>query len=170
MKFFHYSFFSLLYVLFFLLPSQASAHGDISKYPPAVQILQYKMALFMNPDDLETKNRLAIAYWLDGQMDEAQKQFGQVLGKDPRNFNALDGMGLVYLKKGEPEIAMEYFEKAEQINPSDVLVHVHKALTYEKLKKTEEANKEFERARSLARGPIQQKKIEDEIKLLSKTR
>ncbi len=157
-----------LVTLLFVLPSQASAHGDISKFPPSVQILQYKMALFMNPDDLETKNKLAIAYWLDGQVDEAERQFNQVLSKDNRNFNALDGMGLVLLKKGQLKQALDYFQKAEEINPSDVLVHVHKSVVYKQMNRPKECSEELERASALANGPIQKKMIEDEIKLLSK--
>ncbi len=167
MKRIHLSLLSIL-IFTFLMPSLVLAHGDISKFPPSVQILQYKMALYMNPDDLETKNKLGIAYWLANKLDEAECQFKEVLQKDPRNFNALDGIGLVYLKGGKLDSALEFFEKAGQINPSDILVHVHKAITYERMGKKELAQGEFAKARSLAGGPVQEKKIEKEIELLKK--
>jgi len=154
-------------VFIFMFPSITYGHGDISKFPPAVQILQYKMALFMNPDDLETRNKLGLAFWLDGQLDESEGQFRQVLGKDKNNFNALDGLGLVLLKKDMPEPALKYFKKAEKINSSDLLVHVHKALAYRKMDKKDLAEKELSVARSLARDDQDQQKIKKEIKLLS---
>ena len=150
-------------------PSQVFAHGDISKFPPSVQILQYNMALYMNPDDLETRNKLGMAYWLAGQMDEAQKQFEKVLKKDSHNFNALDGLGLVFMQKDALEKAMQYFNSAEKINSSDILVHIHKALVFEKMGRKVDAEQEFSRAKTLSAGPADKQKIKDEIKMLTKT-
>ena len=150
-------------------PSQVFAHGDISKFPPSVQILQYNMVLFMNPDDLETRNKLGMAYWLAGQMEEAQKQFEKVLKKDSRNFNALDGLGLVFMKKNALEKAMQYFNIAEKVNSSDILVHVHKAVVFEKMGRKVDAEQEFSRAKTLAQGPADKQKIKDEIKMLTKS-
>ncbi|NPA94335.1 MAG: tetratricopeptide repeat protein [Thermodesulfobacteria bacterium] len=159
---------SLVLVCSLLTPSMAFSHGDISKFPPSVQILQYKMALYMNPDDLETRNKLGIAYWLANRLKEAQKEFQAVLEKDPRNFNALDGMGLVLLKAGDLKSALSYFNKAEEINPSDVLVHVHKAVTFERMGKDESAQEEFAKAKSLATD-LDREKIDKELELLKKT-
>ena len=43
-----------------LMAGSAAAHGSISKLPDSVQILQYKMKLYMNEDDADTKNNLAM--------------------------------------------------------------------------------------------------------------
>ncbi len=65
---------SFLITSFFLFPALALGHGDISKLPSSVQVLQYKMALYMNADDLDTRNKLAMAYIATGQIDEAEKE------------------------------------------------------------------------------------------------
>ncbi len=149
-----------------LLAGTAHAHGSISKLPDSVQILQYKMKLHMNANDMGVRNNLAMAYFRTGQFVEAKKELEYVLEKDASNFDALDGMGLVLMKMGQNKEACRFFEQAEVINPKDVLLHVHRAINYKNLKKPKLAEEEMTKVRSLA-NESEREEIDQEIVLLT---
>ena len=162
----------ILYFLvtsFFIFPAVVLGHGDISKLPSSVQVLQYKMALYMNSADLGTRNNLALAYIATGQIDQAEKELEVVLGKDPGNFDALDEMGLVMFRKGDMEGALKYFDRAAQINPDDIMVHVHRYVVYRSLQKHDKAAEEMGRAEALATGDEDRMRIQKEIGFLTRT-
>ncbi len=159
---------TIFLMILFLLPDLAMGHGDISKLPSSVQVLQYRMALYMNKDDLATRNKLGMAYFCSGKLDDAEKELRMVLEKDGNNFDALDGMGLVLFRKGDMPGALEFFSRAEEVNESDILVHVHKSLVYSKMNKPEASEKEMELARSMAKGKDDSRKIDQEINILEK--
>jgi len=150
-----------------LLAGSASAHGSISKLPDSVQILQYKMKLYMNADDADTKNNLAMAYFRTNQLDKAKQELTSVLEKDANNFNALDGMGIVLVKEGNNSEALEYFNRALAINDKDTMLHVHLSAAHTLLKQPDAARKEMDKAKALASGPEELTRIQDEIKLLT---
>ena len=154
------------FVLSLVWVSGAWAHGDISKLPTSVQILQYELLLYMNPDSLETRNNLAMALYLTNKLEEAEKELTYVIGKDPQDFDALDGLGVVLIKKKKYQEALEYLDKAVKINEHDMMVHVHLSVAYEKMKLPEKAHSELEKARSLTSDPVELEKIEKELKLV----
>ena len=158
----------LLYVVVCVFSAtMAHAHGNISKLPDSVQILQYKMQLYMKSDDVDVQNKLAMAYFRNNQLEEAKKQLESVLEIDKANFDALDGMGIVLFKMGKNKKAQVYLKKAAAINQDDVMVHVHLALNYEKLDLIELSKKEMNIAKSLVSGPEELKAIEEEIEILT---
>jgi tetratricopeptide (TPR) repeat protein len=159
--------FILALLITVLSAGSAAAHGSISKLPDSVQILQYKMKLYMNADDADTKNNLAMAYFRTNQLDKAKQELTAVLEKDANNFNALDGMGLVLLKEGNGAKALEYFNRALAINDKDTMLHVHLSVAHTLLKQPDPARSELEQAEALASGPEELTRIQDEIKLLS---
>ena len=111
----------LILALFLLIlaAGSASAHGDISNLPDSVQIMQYKMLLYMDPDDAETKNKLAMVYFRTDQPELTVQELKGVLAKDVHNFNALDGMGDQLVKANSEQDIIEIFRKEEE-NYSDV--------------------------------------------------
>lgn len=157
----------LLITSLFLFPALSFGHGDISKLPSSVQVLQYKMALYINEDDLDTRNKLALAYLATGQIDQAEKELEIVLAKDSNNFDALDEMGLVMFKKEDMQGALRYFDGATEINPDDMMLHVHKYLACKALDLDQKANEELARAQTLAGGEEDRKRIRKEIRLLT---
>lgn len=155
------------FVVLIFLTGTAHAHGNISKLPNTVQILQYKMKLHMNADDMDSRNNLAMAYFRTNKFEEAKTQLEYVLEKDWSNFDALDGMGIVLVKMGQNQEALLYLNKAVAINPQDVMVHVHLAVTYKNLNMVELADEEMAKARSQVGGPEELKDIDREIEILS---
>ena len=156
----------IIFSAFMLLASMAHAHGSISKLPDSVQILQYKMKLYMNADDISSRNNLAMAYFRTNQLEEAREQLDYVIKKDKSNFDALDGMGIVLYKMGHDQEALKYLNQAVAINPQDVMVHVHLAVNYKKLNMVDLADEEMAKARSLVADPEKLKDIDKEVAIL----
>jgi tetratricopeptide (TPR) repeat protein len=70
------------------------------------------------PDFAEGWNKRATAYYLMGDYDQSLKDCDEVIKRNPQHFGALSGYGLIYIKRGELERALEYFERALEINPN----------------------------------------------------
>lgn len=159
----------LILALFLLAVSAGtvSAHGDISTLPDSVQIMQYKMLLYMDADDAETKNKLAMAYFRTNQLDLAAQELESVLAKDANNFNSLDGMAIVLLKQKKAEDALKYLERALAVNDKDGMLHVHFSLAYEQLGQSDRAAASLKKAEALLSSPDKAAAIQQEIKLIT---
>jgi Tfp pilus assembly protein PilF len=129
--------------------------------------MQYRLLLYMSPEDPGPRNELAMALYRTNQLEEAEKELRHILEKDSRNFDALDGLGIVLIKMGRCEEALQYLEKAVSINEQDVMVRVHLSVVYEKLKVPEKSQRELDKARSLTSDPVELENIEKERKLVS---
>jgi tetratricopeptide (TPR) repeat protein len=158
----------LIAALFLLLlaAGSAAAHGDISTLPDSVQIMQYKMLLYMEPDDAETRNKLAMSYFRTDQLDLAAQELKGVLEKDKNDFNALDGMGVILLRQKKAEEALQYLEQALSVNDKDVMLHVHLSLAYEQLDQSDRAAAALKKADELSSGPDAAAAIQKELKLI----
>jgi tetratricopeptide (TPR) repeat protein len=135
--------------------------------PDSVAIMQYRLLLYMNPDDTGPRNSLAMALYRTNELDEAEKELRHILERDPSNFDALDGLGIVLIRMEKHQEAMQCLDKAVKINEQDVMVHVHLSVLYEKMMLPEKAGMELDKARSLASDPVQLEKIDEELKLVS---
>jgi tetratricopeptide (TPR) repeat protein len=144
----------------------AWAHGDISTLPNSVQIMQYRLLLYIDPDDPKPRNALAMALFRTNELTEAQKELRYILDRDPANFDALDGLGIVLTKMEDYQEALECLTKAVELNGEDVMVHVHLSVLLERMKQPESARHELEKARSLASSPGQGDEIDRELKLI----
>ncbi|CAK8725129.1 hypothetical protein KKHLCK_15935 [Candidatus Electrothrix laxa] len=147
----------------------AAAHGGISKLPDSVQIMQYKMLLYMDADDITTRNNLAMAYFRNSELTEAAQQLEEVLKADVNNFDALDGMGIVLLRQKKGAEAVKYLERALTLNEKDMMVHVHLSLAHQQLNQPDLAKKSLEIAEKLAATPEAAAEIQEEIELISKS-
>jgi Flp pilus assembly protein TadD len=153
--------------VYLLTPTGVWAHGDLTQVPTSVQIIQYKTTLWLNPDDLETRNQLAMAYYLIGAVEAAEKELRYVLKTDGRDFNALDGLGIVLIRKQKYPEALAVLEKAASINEQDLMVHVHLHVVYSKMSAPEKARRAWKKALSLTANRIERRQIEKELKLVS---
>jgi tetratricopeptide (TPR) repeat protein len=81
----------------------------------ALDILDSVLAL--KPDFMEAYNRRAAIHYQRKDMDAAMRDLRQALAMEPRHFQALAGVGLVYQQGGEPRLALKAFREALKINP-----------------------------------------------------
>jgi tetratricopeptide (TPR) repeat protein len=70
------------------------------------------------PEFAEGWNKRATVYFLLGENDLSLRDCDEVLKRNPQHFGVLAGYGQLWLRKGEPERALDYFERALAINPN----------------------------------------------------
>jgi tetratricopeptide (TPR) repeat protein len=70
------------------------------------------------PDFAEGWNKRATAYYLMGDFDQSLRDCDEVIKRNPQHFGALSGYGMIYLRLGDLENALGYFERALEINPN----------------------------------------------------
>ena len=79
----------------------------------------YQEAARINPQLSEPKVKRAWQLINNGQIDEAFKLFQELMLSEPRNPSVHNGLGAIYLKRGERGRAREEFEQALSLNPGD---------------------------------------------------
>lgn len=71
----------------------------------------------MAPDFAEGWNKRATAYYLNDELSESVHDIQRTLELEPRHFGAISGMGLIFLKRGDPLGALDAFEAVLEIHP-----------------------------------------------------
>jgi tetratricopeptide (TPR) repeat protein len=70
------------------------------------------------PEFAEGWNKRATLYYLLGDYERSLADCQEVMKRNPYHFGALSGYGMIYLRLGEPETALGYFQRALAINPN----------------------------------------------------
>lgn len=70
------------------------------------------------PDFAEGWNKRATIYYLLGEYERSLADCAEVMKRNPYHFGALSGYGMIFMRLGEPETALGYFERALAINPN----------------------------------------------------
>jgi len=77
-----------------------------------------------DPDNLASWQRLAIMYYQNDQMDNAQQAFTEVLRLDPVNSRALLSLGSIFDRKGLYEKSLNYYVQAVSLEQDEQVVAV----------------------------------------------
>ncbi len=107
-------------------------------------IAEYEKAAQINPVDLDSQNNLATAYLEKGRVADSERTFKWILANDAGYAAAQNGMGLVSIQKQDYQAARGYFERAAQLNPELVEVHMNLGLLYEMAGDRARARSSFE--------------------------
>ena len=78
----------------------------------------FSRVIAMRPGFAEAWNKRATVYFLLGEDELSLKDCDEVLKRNPQHFGVLAGYGQIYLRKGELQRALDYFEQALAINPN----------------------------------------------------
>jgi tetratricopeptide (TPR) repeat protein len=70
------------------------------------------------PDFAEGWNKRATVYFLMGDFDQSLADCDETLKRNPNHFGALSGCGAIYAQREDLERALEYFERALEVNPN----------------------------------------------------
>lgn len=70
------------------------------------------------PDFAEGWNKRATLYYLVGEYQKSLADCEEVIKRNPVHFGALSGFGLNYLQLQKPEQALQYFQRALDVNPN----------------------------------------------------
>lgn len=105
-----------------------SLGSHLGRYPVAVQA--FRAASLLDPDDLQARYLLALAYSAVKDLEHAFEQYAFVLqaltAKDPRDVASYIQLGDLYAMMGKADLAVAQFEKVLTIDPgnTDALLQV----------------------------------------------
>ena len=70
------------------------------------------------PAFAEGWNKRATIYYLLGRHAESLKDCAEVIKRNPIHFGALSGYAQIYAALGDPERALDYYQRALKVNPN----------------------------------------------------
>ncbi len=79
-------------------------------------IYEFKLALELDPGNVNVHNSLGVCYGLQSHHDSAIAEFQKAIAIDPGEYMALYNLGLVHLLIEQRDRALEYFLDADKIN------------------------------------------------------
>ena len=106
-------------------------------------------ALRLQPDGPGYAGELASLETFANEFQAAEKAFQAALEKQPDDYVALTGLGVLQLKRGQPEAALESFLKAGLIEPRYARAHLFSAAAYYELRDGPRAVEALKKASSL---------------------
>ena len=89
--------------------SSGDARGAIETFTKIIQA---------RPDFAEGWNKRATIYFLTGEYEKSLKDCDEVVQRNPQHWGVLSGYGQIYVRLGQPEQALVYFQRALQVNPN----------------------------------------------------
>jgi tetratricopeptide (TPR) repeat protein len=106
-------------------------------------------AIARNPSGLGYQGERGTLETFANEFDAADTAYRAALDAQPADFVALTGLGLMELKRGNPQAALDAFLKASVMEPRYARVHVYTAAAYYKLGDVKQARGELARAAEL---------------------
>ncbi|MBU1733428.1 MAG: TonB-dependent receptor [Gammaproteobacteria bacterium] len=126
------------------LGSVASEKEDVKKGRAHLN-----QALAIQPNGPGYRGELATLETFANNLGIAEAEYQQALKDDPGDYVSLTGLGLLELKRGNTQPALESFLKASVIEPRYARAHMYTAVTYYQLGHVGRALEELARAKEL---------------------
>jgi tetratricopeptide (TPR) repeat protein len=105
--------------------------------------LYYEKVLAQNPKALEVKSRLAMTYSTTENPMQAIMMLREVVSEDPANQTALFYLGMLSMRSGQYEKAIERFKQVLAKHPEDTEAHLYMGISYKQTGDIAAAKKEF---------------------------
>ncbi len=109
----------------------------------------YRRALELDPSLASAHTNLGIAYYREGQTEEARRHFERALALDPELSEARYNLANLYDEEGERELAIAEFRRVVITNPDFADAHFNLAVALEKVGSRVQAAEHFRRYLSL---------------------
>lgn len=138
-------------------PRQPLAHfmlGEIYLFKSDVpaSLEEFNRELQINPIQWMAYWRMGDAYTRVEKWNEAETALKQAIWLNPDFSGPYILLGKVELKKGLPDIAAGFLERAIKIDPNNYSAHYLLGAVYKQLGRQQDADREFELTRSLQSG------------------
>jgi tetratricopeptide (TPR) repeat protein len=98
-----------------LLMTRVKTAIDANDHDLALRLLDAVVEI--KPDYAEAWNRRATLYFMKKDFDRAIVDLRQVLGREPRHFGALAGLGMMLHEVGDDKRALDIFRRALEVHP-----------------------------------------------------
>lgn len=92
-------------------------------------------------NDADALFKLAVSYYNQKKYDEAMDSYNKLLGYDPQNFLAYNGLANIYRDQKNNDRAIENYQQAIKVNPSFPLAYSNLSIMLLDLGRKEEARK-----------------------------
>ncbi len=112
-------------------------------------INEFKLALDLDPHNVNVHNSLGVCYGLQRQYDSAIAEFRKAIAIDPGEYMALYNLGLVHLLIEQRDRALEYFLDADKVNGNNFEVALQTGKLYLETGNLEKCRPYLERAAEL---------------------
>ncbi len=98
-----------------LLMARVKAATDAKDYDLALKLLD--AVIEIKPDYVEAWNQRATIYYIKNDYAHAIADIGEVLAREPRQFAALSGLGMMLQELGDDKDALKAYRDALKIDP-----------------------------------------------------
>jgi tetratricopeptide (TPR) repeat protein len=98
-----------------LLMTRVKQASDAGNYDLALRLLD--AIIEIRPEFVEAWNRRATIFFLKKDFSDSLSDIEHVLGKEPRHFGALAGLGTILEQVGDDKHALEAYRKALAVHP-----------------------------------------------------
>jgi tetratricopeptide (TPR) repeat protein/DNA-binding beta-propeller fold protein YncE len=111
----------------------------------------YRAMAAADAGNLEPRQQVAIIYARYGLYAEAFRELDEILQRDPANAAAHNNRGNIFLSREDFDRALEAYQYAERLDPTDGGVKLNMAMAYYKLGRGREASEKYREATVLNR-------------------
>ncbi len=96
----------------------------------------------------------ALAFQQHGELARAQFLYEKILKVQPRNYDALNRLGVIALQTNNPRKAVRLFEKAIGVDPGNAVAHGNRGLALHQLQQLDAALASYEQALAINPGQV----------------
>lgn len=126
----------------------------------------YERVLKNNPDNLNAKTNLGMAYMSSDNPVKGISLLREVLAADPRNENALYNLGLLAVQSNQYDKAAERFRELTKINPKNVNAQFYLGVSLAQTGAKQEAREAFLAAKSVSSDPSVAASVDEQLQKL----
>jgi len=123
----------------------------------------YDNVLHANPNNLDAKTNLGMAYMSSDNPVKGIGLLREVLEQDPKNEKVLYNLGILAIQSNQYDKAVERFSQLVQVNPKNVEGQFYLGVTLARTNRGEAAHAAFQKARSLSNDPALAASVDEEL-------
>ena len=123
----------------------------------------YTKILAQNPNNLDAKTNLGMAYMASDNPVQGVTLLREVLAADPNNEKALYDLGILAVQSNQYDKAVERFQQLVKVNPRNVNGQFYLGVTSARTGAKEQARAAFLAAKSLSNDPALAASVEEEL-------
>lgn len=127
----------------------------------------YEKVLKNNPDNLDAKTNLGMAYMASADPVKGITLIREVLAADPRNEKALYNLGFLAIQSSQFDRAVERFQELIKVNAENVNGQFYLGVALAQTGAKAEARKAFEKAKSLSTDPALAASVDEQLQKLN---
>ncbi|HLK96805.1 MAG TPA: tetratricopeptide repeat protein, partial [Hymenobacter sp.] len=126
----------------------------------------YGKVLKNNPENLEAKTNLGMAFMAGDNPVQGVVLLREVLVADPRNEQAMYNLGLLSMQSSQYDKAVERFRELTKVNPENVNGQFYLGVALAQTGAKADARKAFEKAKSLSTDPGLTASVDEQLQKL----